>query len=77
MKREQAVLRSLIVVIALLMFTTTALAQEQCKSIGEINRILVRLLDHVELVPPDEADYIRKELKAALKGPGGERFAAL
>ena len=57
-------LKSLIVVIAL-MFTTTAFAQEQCKSTGEINRFLVSLLDHVELVPPDETDYIRKEYDAA------------
>ena len=76
MNREQGVLKSLIVIIAM-MFTTAALAQEKCESIGEINRTLVRLLDHVELVPPEETDYIRRELKAALKGAGGERFAAL
>ena len=56
MKREQAVLKSLIVVIAL-MFTTTAFAQVQCKSripwsydnpdrierVSDINRIMTRL----------------------------------
>jgi hypothetical protein len=75
MKREQAVLRSWIVVIAL-MFTTTAFAQVQCKaatswsyddpnrteSVSDINRIMKRFLTWVELVPPQEADYIRKEL---------------
>ena len=57
-------LKSLIVVIAL-MFTTTAFAQENCKSISEINRVLASFLDHVEPVPPDETDYIRKEYDAA------------
>jgi hypothetical protein len=70
------VLKSLIVVIAL-MFTTTVFAQVQCKaptpwsgyddpnrteSVSDINRIMKRFLTWVELVPPQEADYIRKEL---------------
>jgi hypothetical protein len=74
--KEQAVLRSLIVIIAL-MFTTSALAQERCKAIfsysdinrtvgiddiDEINRILARFLGRVERVPREENDYIWKEL---------------
>jgi hypothetical protein len=68
------VLRALIVMVAL-MSTTTAFAQEQCKSptpwsydsnrtesISDINRIMTRLLGRVELVPSEEADYIQKEL---------------
>jgi hypothetical protein len=66
-------LKSLIVMIAL-MFTTTAVAQcksptpwsysdiNRTESIGDINRIMTRLLGRVELVPSEEADYIRKEL---------------
>ena len=64
------------------MLTTTALAQEQCKStklwsysdrtegksISEINHILARFLDRVELVPPEEADDIRKEQAKAFDG---------
>ncbi len=76
MKREQAVLRSLIVMVAL-MLTTTAFAQEQCRStipwsygdppnrtysVDDIARLMNLVLNHVELVPPDEADHIRKEL---------------
>jgi hypothetical protein len=75
LKREQAVLKVLFAMIAL-MFTTTAFAQEQCKStkwdnstegkgISDINRILARIMDRVEPVPPEEADYIRKELELA------------
>ena len=45
-------LKSLIVVIAL-MFTTAALAQGQCRSIGEVHRNLDRITDRVELVPAD------------------------
>ena len=66
MKREQAVLKSLIVMIAL-MFTTTAFAQEQCKSISLARSSLDRLMAHVETVPLDEADYIRREEDQASK----------
>ena len=91
MKREQAVLRSLIVVIAL-MFTTTAVAQVQCKapnpwsgyddpnrteSVSDINRIMKRFLTGVELVPPQEADYIRKELAKQNNNYDPERLKKL
>jgi hypothetical protein len=66
MKREQAVLRSLIVVIAL-MFTTTAFAQEKCHSISDSIKSLDRIMAHVEIVPLDEADYIRRESDQAVK----------
>jgi hypothetical protein len=66
MKREQTVLRSLIVVIAL-MFTTTALAQEKCLSISHPRSSLDRIMAHVEIVPLDEADYIRRETDQAVK----------
>ena len=86
-------LKSLIVMIAL-MFTTAASAREECKStklwsyseinrtegksISEINRILTRFLDRVELVPPEEADYIRKELAKAFDGQvDSDRITAL
>jgi hypothetical protein len=66
MKREQAVLKSLIVMIAL-MFTTTALAQEKCHSISHPRSSLDRIMAHVEIVPLDEADYIRREEDQAVK----------
>ena len=76
-------LKSLIIMIAL-MFTTAALAQEQCKSttpwsysdsginrtesISDINRIMTRLLGRVEFVPQEEAQYIRRELALTFDG---------
>jgi hypothetical protein len=70
------VLKSLIVVIAS-MFTTAAFAQGQCRSIDEIHRILDRIVDRVELVPPDEANYIRTEKEKALEQQNRNRFNAI
>ena len=53
-------LKSLIVVTTFL-FAAAALAQGQCPSLGDIRRNLDRIVDRVELVPPDEANYIRAE----------------
>jgi hypothetical protein len=74
--RLQSVLKSLIVMIAV-MFTTAALAQEQCRSISEIHRGLDRIVDRVETVPPDEANYIRTEKAKALEQQNPNRFGAL
>jgi hypothetical protein len=66
MKREQTVLKSLIVMVAM-MLTTTAFAQEDswCREnsqrLKDLRPALERAMARVELVPPDEADYIQKE----------------
>ena len=66
MIKGTGVLRSLIVMVALT-FTTTAFAQEDwwCRNnserLNDLRPALERVMARVELVPPDEADYIRKE----------------
>lgn len=70
-------LKSLVVVIAW-MFTTVALAQgSPCQSISHIQRNLQRIVDRVELVPPDEANYIRTEKAKALEQRNRSRFDAV
>ncbi|WP_165435587.1 hypothetical protein [Bradyrhizobium sp. Leo121] len=39
-----------------LLFATAAFAQEQCLSVNEIHRLVGRIVDRIELVPPDEAN---------------------
>ena len=71
-------LKSLIVMIALMFTIAAALAQEtpyemlkQCRNISQSFSLLRGFLEDVmppvELVPPDEADYIRKEEDKALQ----------
>lgn len=59
------------------MFTTAGLAQAQCQSINEIHLILDRSVDRVEMVPPDEANYIRTEKERALQQQNRNRFNAV
>jgi hypothetical protein len=70
------VLKSLTVVIAL-MFATAASAQGQCRNVSEIHRNLDRIINQVELVPPDEANYIRAEKAKALEQQNRNRFNAV
>jgi len=70
------VLKSLIVAIALV-FTTAASAQSQCQSVNDIHRALNRIVDRIELVPPDEANYIRTEKTTALAQQNRARFNAV
>lgn len=71
-----AVLKFLLVT-TVLMFTTAALAQSPCQSVNDIHRSLTRIIDRVELAPPDEANYIRTEKAKALEQQNRGRFNAV
>ena len=57
----------LLAVVIALMFATAAFAQGQCPNVGDIHRNFDRIINLVELVPPDEANYIRAEKAKALE----------
>ena len=69
-------LKSLTVVIALT-FATAASAQGQCQNVSEIHRNLDRIINQVELVPSDEAKYIKAEKAKALEHRNENRFMAI
>lgn len=74
--RGMAVLKFLLVT-TVLMFTTAALAQSPCQSVNDIHRNLNRIVDRIELVPPDEANYIRAEKVKTLEQQNRGRFNAV
>ena len=67
-------LKSLIVVTTFL-FAAAALARGQCRNVSEIHRNLNRVINLVELVPPDEANYIRAEKAKAADARGRGQLA--
>jgi hypothetical protein len=47
------------------------------KAVDQIRSALARVVDAVETVPPDEAEYIQSESKKALEQQNGARFNAV